>query len=336
MKNIYFLKQIPAFKKILSLSRQNPKKVLIFCDKKLESSFKIWKKDKSISFYFLSSGEEVKSVKRLDQHLRKIISLTRGFNQSELLFIAIGGGSLTDLTGFLASIYKRGVPLIYVPSTYLAALDSAHGGKNALNFDNMKNVIGTYYFPQSTFIIEDVFKSLDKKQKQSAYGELLKIALIEGKKLYQQIKIDKNISLQKYLKKGIAAKLRVVQKDPYELKFKRQRLNLGHTLGHILESSHSLPHGQAVLEGLLFSLEWSFYKKIISQKCFLEIKSLIPRFKKKKIPLVQFKKLLHQDKKYKQRSSIDFIFIKKPGDVISRTVSEQEFLKEARRQGFIK
>ena len=336
MKNIYFLKKIPVFKKILSLSHQSPKKVLIFCDKKLESHFKIWKKDKSISFYFLSSGEEAKSVKRLSRHLQKIISLTRGFNQRELLFIAIGGGSLTDLTGFLASVYKRGVPLIYMPSTYLSALDSAHGGKNALNFDNIKNVIGTYYFPQSIFIIDDIFKSLTKKQKQSAYGELLKIALIEGKNFYQQIKIDKNISLQKYLKRGIASKLKIVQKDPYELKFKRQKLNLGHTLGHILESAHALPHGQAVLEGLLFSLEWSFYKKIISQKYFLEIKSLIPKFKTKKIPLTQFKKLLYQDKKYKQRSSVDFIFIKKPGNVIIRTVSELEFLKEVRRQGYIK
>ena len=335
MKNIYFLKSIPPIKKILSRSSPSPKKILVFCDRKLESSFSLWKKEKEVSFYFITSGEKDKSVEQLNKHLKQILLLTSGFNQREILFIAIGGGSITDLVGFLASIYKRGVSLFYIPSTYLAAFDSAHGGKNALNFNQMKNVIGTYYFPKAVFIITPLFQTLTLKEEKSAYGELLKIALIEGGSFYSRLKKDKTVSINKYLKKAIKAKLKIVKRDPYELKSERKKLNLGHTLGHILELTHSLEHGQAVLEGILFSLNWSFRKGMIKEIDFLEIKSLIKSSKKRKISLSQFKKYLKQDKKFKKKIYLNFIFIQKPGKVTIKTVSEKEIIQEAKRQGFI-
>lgn len=336
MKNVHFLRSIPSLKKVLFFASKDSKKVLIFCDVKLKSHIKVWNKEKRVAFYFLNSNEKSKSVEELGKHLKKITSLTRGFNQKELVFIAIGGGSLLDLVGFLSSIYKRGVPFISVPSTYLAVLDSAHGGKNALNFSDVKNVVGTYYFPKAILIIESFFHSLSQKQKKSAYGELLKISLIDGKTIYKNLKRNKFNFSETFLKQAILSKLKIVQKDPYELKSERKKLNLGHTLGHILEPLLKIPHGEAVLIGIFFSLNWSASRNIINEKHFLEIQSLIPKFKIRSISLVQFKKYLRQDKKYRNSAHIDFIFIKQPGEVIIKKVSENEIVKEAKRQGFIK
>ena len=145
-----------------------------------------------------------------------------------------------DLTGFISSIYKRGVSLIHVPTTWLAALDSAHGGKNALNVSGIKNVVGTYYFSKAVFIVEEILQTLPLKQKHLAFGELLKIALIDGGELYRSLKQNPNWqkSLWKvFLKKGIAAKMKIIRKDPFEKKSIRSVLNFGHTVGHILENS---------------------------------------------------------------------------------------------------
>ena len=319
------------------------RKALVICDSKLKThpSLQAWQKNSIFSFYFVSSGEGTKSIEHLSRHLKNILSLCENCGKDHLVFISVGGGSLGDLTGFLSSIYKRGVPLIHIPTTWLAALDSAHGGKNALNFSGIKNVVGTYHFPQAVFIVEEVLKSLPLKQKRMAFGELLKIALIEGGSFYKSLKQQsdwRKFSWEKFLKQGIASKIKIVRQDPFEKKSLRRALNFGHTVGHILEAAFKIPHGQAVMQGMLFSMEWSARKNFLNKKELQNLRSLIPGdfLITKKIPMVLFKKLLRQDKKYKDPSCLEFVFIHRPGTVTLQRVKEREILQEAQRQGLVR
>ncbi len=339
MNPVYFLDKLPPLKKVLLSVGPQVRKVLVICDKKLQShpSLKKWRKNKNLKFYYVVSGENTKSLEKLSTHIEKILYLDKDFDKGALLFISLGGGSLVDLTGFLASIYKRGLPVVHFPTTWLSALDSAHGGKTAINFQKTKNILGTYHFPKAVFVVKDFSKQNPDKLQKEAFGELLKIALIEGGKLYNKIKKEKDIIfMEKYLKSAILAKMKIVNQDPYETKSIRKKLNLGHTVGHVIEAFYSLPHGRAVLQGLLFSLNWSFHKAFINKTNFEEIKKLIPKQKmNQKIPLSEFKKYLKQDKKHKANYKLDFIFIRKPGDVFFKSVSEKDLLSEAKRQELI-
>ena len=340
---VFFHSHLPSPKQVILKSYPSAKKMIVICDKKLKNrpALKPWRKS-LVSFYFISSGEKEKTVERLPFHLEKILSLTKGVGKENLLLVSLGGGSIGDLTGFLAAIYQRGVPLVHFPTTWLSALDSAHGGKTALNFKKIKNAVGTYWFPKNVFIIRDFLKTLSKEEKQSAFGELFKTALISGGAFYNDLKNAPPKSTQdweKFLKQGITIKRDVVKKDPYETKGLRRKLNLGHTLGHILESAHDLPHGQAVLKGILFSAEWSFNKNLLNHKNLIEIKTLVSLNSTskeiKKISSVKFKKLLERDKKRNKDSNVDFIFINRPGNVIIQPVSQKDILEEAKRQGWV-
>ena len=395
MNPVFFSKKIPSVQKILSLSslnfkniksdslvglnfnksfiiqKQNKnsnknkqssqyKKVLVICDKRFQSSplLKNWRKNKQIKFYYVKSGELSKSLKQLPQHIQKINSLLSDFDKKEILFIGLGGGSIIDLTGFLASIYKRGLPAVFIPSTWLSALDSAHGGKNALNFKSIKNLLGTYHFPKAVFIVEELLSQNPKALEQQAYGELLKMAFIKGGSFYKKLKqsvfikekthknsnqfnINPKTFIEQYLKEAIKSKMAIVKKDPFETKGERKKLNLGHTVGHILEAILDLPHGLAILRALLFSLNWSYHQGFMSKKAYEEMKKLIllkpmtenlNKIKAKQISLKEFKHYLRQDKKHKTGFKIDFIFIAKPGKVFIQTVSESDLIQEARRQ----
>lgn len=339
MNPVFFFNQPPPLKKVFLSAGNKKKQAICLCDKSFQFHplLKKWREHKNIQFYYLPPGEKSKSLERLSFHIKKIQSLNKDFDKDSLFFISLGGGSVIDLTGFLASIYKRGLPVIHFPTTWLSAFDSAHGGKTALNFQNVKNLLGTYHFPQAVFIIKAFLKQNPKTLKQSAWGELLKIALIEGGEFYNNLKKEQTkLSLEKYLKPAVQAKMKLVAKDPYERKRIRKKLNLGHTVGHILEALYPLPHGHAILQGLWFSLEWSFYKDFMSEKKYEAVKTLLPKRKRNKsFPVSLFQKHLRQDKKHKSDQQLDFVFIQKPGSVFIQTVKEKELLAEAKRQGLI-
>lgn len=340
---VFFHSHLPSPKQVILKSYPSAKKMIVVCDKKLKNlpALKPWK-NSLVSFYFISSGEKEKTVERLPFHLEKILSLTKGTGKENLLLVSLGGGSIGDLTGFLAAIYQRGVPVVHFPTTWLSALDSAHGGKTALNFKKIKNAVGTYWFPKNIFIIRDFLKTLSKEEKQSAFGELFKTALISGGAFYNDLKNTPPKSTQdweKFLKQGTAIKRNIVKKDPFETKGLRRKLNLGHTLGHILESTNEIPHGQAVLKGILFSAQWSFKKNLLIRKNLTEVKTLVSlnstSKETKKISSGKFKRLLSRDKKRNKDSNVDFVFIKCPGNVIIQSVSQKSILKEAQKQGWV-
>ncbi len=278
----------------------------------------------------LQSGENLKDLQSFPAQMEKIVELTAQISERPLQVICVGGGSVGDFAGFVASILKRGVSLVQVPSTWLAAIDSAHGGKNALNVAGIKNQIGTFHHPSQVWLIEDLLSQQPEERIQDAFGEAIKISLLEGGPLWKafaQIKKWDANSLWKFLPRLIDGKYKIVAKDPSEKKGIRHLLNFGHTVGHVFEAELGLSHGQAVLMGLGFALEWSRFKKIL--KSFLAgIPDHRPNLRRLQNPT----HYLSQDKKRVGDSKLRFIFLEKPGKPVIKSVSILEILKEIERQ----
>jgi 3-dehydroquinate synthase len=137
--------------------------------------------------YGVHSGESLKETKNFHQHIQKILKLSVGISKQEITIVALGGGSIGDFSGFVASVLKRGVRLVHVPSTWLSAIDSAHGGKTALNAGGIKNQIGTFYPAQKTYISKKILFTQPEIRLQDAWGEALKTALLSGPGLYKKL-----------------------------------------------------------------------------------------------------------------------------------------------------
>lgn len=176
--------------------------------------------------------------------------LQKGFRKDTVL-IALGGGAITDLVGFIAATYMRGVPFISIPTTLLAMVDASIGGKNAIDTQYGKNLIGTVYFPHAIVIDLDTLSTLPLTEQLNGYAEILKIGLVYCPSLLENFH-PRVPSIEPIVRQAASAKIEIVQADPFE-KGIRRILNFGHTIGHALESisDHQLPHGQAIALGSL-------------------------------------------------------------------------------------
>jgi 3-dehydroquinate synthase len=293
--------------------------------------------------YKVKAGEKLKDIKAFPKHAESILKTLNDKNTKDLKVIALGGGSVGDFAGFIASVLKRGVPLIQVPSTWLSAIDSAHGGKTGLNAGGAKNQIGTFFPAEKILIIEDLLSSQPQARLNDGAGELFKIALIEGKTLWKKVSTLQTLNqknLWKLLPEAINAKYKVVKKDPQEKTGYRQILNLGHTLGHVIEATLRISHGDAVGQGLIFALRWSHERGLLNEKDFAEIESsfMFKEFEQKlesslkKLNLTKSRSGLLMDKKKSQKDSLFFILLKKPGQAVRQKVSVQDVINEVMRQ----
>lgn len=346
---VEFLKKLPSENRMADSLGYRPEKYLIIYDKKLKKNETVakWLKDYPYT-YAVHGGESLKDLYKLSGHIRSLFKLVSPFSARSLCIVALGGGTIGDFAGFIASVLKRGVPLIHIPSTLLAAMDSAHGGKTALNVAEVKNQIGTFYPAQSILIVRSLFDGLPNLQIQSAAGELVKMALLEGGPLYKRVVEEFSPTLEsvwEFLPEVIEAKYKVVQKDPFEKSGERQVLNLGHSLGHALESYYGLPHGVAVGEGLIFAVEWSshqgYFRGAEPEQVldFLEHKIgfLKPRDFAKKYRSMSRNKLskyISEDKKLTDTRHFNFIFLENLGVPFRKTVTLESFLTETQRQGW--
>jgi len=278
----------------------------------------------------IPSGEALKDLQSFPAKMESILKLSQRIEKRPLQVICVGGGSVGDFAGFVAGIFKRGISLIQIPSTWLAAIDSAHGGKNALNVAGIKNQVGTFHHPSQVWLIEDLLASQPVERVDDAFGEALKMALLQGGDLWKKFSKIKNWNsenLWKLLPLLIEGKYKIVSKDPSEKKGIRHLLNFGHTVGHVFEAELGLSHGSAVLYGLGFALEWSRSKKI--SKNFQSPVS-VPT---EKLRLLQNPThFLSQDKKRVSDSKLRFVFLEKPGKPVIKSVSILDVIKEIERQ----
>tara|TARA_B100000579_G_scaffold75968_1_gene58743 strand:+ start:529 stop:1635 length:1107 start_codon:yes stop_codon:yes gene_type:complete len=309
------------------------KKSLIVYDTKVpKKKLKIIKKNiksKKNFIYNFNSSEKNKSLKSVNLILNKLFNLN--FNKNDCI-ISLGGGITGDVSGFAASIYKRGLKFINIPTTLLAQVDSSVGGKTGVNNKFGKNLIGT--FMQPDLVLSDIsfLKSLPKREIICGYGEIFKHSIINNKNTFNYL--NKNILnilnlkspfIEKAITDSCRIKKNIVEKDEKE-KNLRKILNLGHTFAHAYEAtlnySKKLNHGEAVILGIVSSAKFSFQNKILNKVDYNKIlnhtnKLKIPinlnnYFKKKDIKLIL--KYMKSDKK-NSSSKINLILIKKISEI---------------------
>ena len=308
------------------------KKIALIIDKNVPRKFKIVlkKKLKNYKLIFLSlyPSEKSKSLKAVNKFLNNILS--KGFNRSDLI-IGVGGGITGDVAGFVASIFKRGINFINIPTTLLAQTDSSIGGKTGVNTIHGKNLVGSFYQPKLVIIDTSFLKTLPKKEMICGYAEILKHSIIKDKKFFNWLKKNSGAVLSKDLdklvyaiKKSCQIKMYFVKKDLNE-KGLRMILNFGHTFAHAIEVknnySKKITHGEAVLAGMILAARLSVLKKTCSINTLVEIEKIYERnnlkytyknfSKRKNINiLIPF---LKNDKK-NEDEKINFILIKKIGE----------------------
>ena len=263
----------------------NSKNIALVIDENVPSEYKrnLKKKLKSYNLLFLpfKATEKNKSINIVNHFLN--ILLSKNFNRSDLI-IAVGGGITGDVTGFIASVFKRGINFINIPTTLLAQVDSAVGGKTGINSRYGKNLIGSFYQPK--LVISDTLfiKSLPKKEIICGYAEILKHSIIKDKKFFIWLKKNSNSVFMRNskeliyaIKKSCEIKNSFVTQDVNE-KDIRMILNFGHTFAHAIEVknnySKKITHGEAVLAGMLLATKLSVIKKICSIKTLNEIKKI--------------------------------------------------------------
>jgi 3-dehydroquinate synthase len=346
---VEFLKKLPSEARLAESLGFRPEKFLVVYDKRLARTENIakWLKDFSYT-YPVYGGEGLKDLYSFSSHVKKILHLVSPFSPRSLCVIGLGGGSIGDFCGFLASVIKRGVPLVHIPTTVLAAMDSAHGGKTALNVGDVKNQIGTFYPADTVLIVKSLFEGLPPLQIQSAAGELMKMALLEGGGLYDRLVKEFTLdvdSFWQFLPDVIEAKYKIVEKDPFERTGERQILNLGHSLGHALESYHQLAHGVAVGEGLIFALLWSEHQGylknpragdvvevLLKKTGLLNARDFVKRHRA--MSRSKLTKFISEDKKLTDTRHLSFIFLENIGAPFRKTVTLESFLTETQRQGW--
>ncbi len=295
--------------------------------------------------YGVRSGEALKDLDAFPGHAKKISRIASSLPSRRMSVIAAGGGSVGDFAGFFASVYKRGVPLVHMPSTWLSAVDSSHGGKTALNANGAKNQFGTFYPAARVVLVRSLLEAQPLERAQEALAELAKIALIDGGAWTHELertRLRNERLIWKFLPYAIESKLKIVRRDPYEETGIRQLLNLGHTVGHVLEAAYGWAHGRAVAQGLFFALEFSEKRKMLSNQDADRARALLegPCGLKKATPNPlsekAFRSLLIQDKKRDARDEITFIFLRKFGKGERVNVAIDDIVHEARRQGLVR
>lgn len=198
----------------------------------------------------IPSGEASKNFDTLQLLLRSM--LQNGFSRSDAV-VAVGGGVVGDLSGFAASVYMRGIDFYNIPTTLLSMVDSSIGGKTAIDFDNIKNCVGSFHQPKAVLIDPDVLKTLPARQVSNGLAEAIKMASTFDADLFKLIEEnDREDIMNEIISKSLSIKKSVVEKDEKESGIRRV-LNFGHTIGHGIEScsNGTLYHGECVSLGML-------------------------------------------------------------------------------------
>ena len=230
----------------------------------------------------LAQGERAKSWTVVQRLARELLDLKAHRGTA---LIALGGGVVGDATGFLASIYMRGVPLVQVPTTLLAMVDAGIGGKTAINLSEGKNLLGTFHQPRLVVIDPEFLATLPPKERLNGLAEVLKAGFIRDRELLEQLGREglgifkRPEELQEVIYRAANIKAAIVAADSLEQNLRRL-LNFGHTLGHGLEaaSSFKLPHGRAVALGMLMALRLSEQLSGLPKEESLWGRELLERF----------------------------------------------------------
>lgn len=265
---------------------------------------------------------------------------TQGASRHSLL-LNLGGGMITDIGGFAGATFKRGIRTVNIPTTLMASVDAAVGGKTGVNFNGLKNEIGAFYPPLCVFIDCEFLRTLDRGNLLSGYAEMIKHGLISSREIYRHVlsfDLDQTpdyVALNQLVAESVAVKERIVEEDPKEQGI-RKALNLGHTIGHAFESlsftrQRPLLHGHAVAAGLVAELYLSYKETGFPMHTLTQAVSFIKEY----YPVFQFGcndydalyELMTHDKK-NENGIINFTLLSDIGEVrINQSVSKERVLE---------
>ena len=275
---------LPRYLKSLHLPREifiiTNNRVQKYYAKKLNQSLK--EGGFSTKFYLTIDSEKAKSI---NNAVRIAENLAFYAKQKKITVLALGGGVIGDLAGFIASIYKRGVPLVQVPTTLLAQIDSSIGGKTAIDLRIAKNLVGTFYQPKLVFCDLSVLETLDKRQTRAGLSEAIKYAAIKDEGLfnfleqnYHSVFSRDRQTLEHLVYACAKIKAEIVELDEKEEKGLRTILNFGHTIGHAIEAAGGYSrynHGEAIALGMLAASQMSENLGLLSASVCQRISALV-------------------------------------------------------------
>lgn len=288
------------------------------------------KRFKMFNVIVIDAGEEFKNQQSIDYIITEMIQ--RGADRSTTL-VGIGGGVITDMAGYVAAIYMRGIKCVLVPTTLLAMVDAAIGGKNGIDVGIYKNMVGT--IRQANQLVFDIrfLKTLPQQEWINGFAEIIKHACIKNKSLFNELNKNDIAFYQKNTKQlmrliylNAELKTKVVKNDEFE-KHDRMLLNFGHTLAHAIENTYKLPHGFAVAIGMAFACK-------VSEKlnAFKQTKQVIELLHRYQLPStynfdreMAYNNLLKDKKKIK--NNINYVLLSKIGTAEVYPIHKEELKK---------
>ena len=294
---VFFNQKIKKFKN---------NKSFFLVDKYIFKKYKLKKKLPKGKYLTIDSKEKNKSFENLDKIFNFLLS--NNIDKKSVI-IAIGGGILQDISGFVSSAVLRGVEWRFYPTTILSQCDSCIGGKTSINFKGTKNKIGNFYPPKEIYIDMSFIKTLKEKELRSGIGEMAHYFFVKDQRAFNFFKanynkgIDKNLStLKKLIYNSLLIKKNFIEKDEFD-QGPRLILNYGHSFGHAIEkiTNYKLPHGIAVAHGMDIANFISWKKQFISHKTFNALNDILrdiwKNYKIKSINLENFLSAIKKDKK---------------------------------------
>lgn len=278
----------------------------------------------------IHAGEEFKVQATVDSIIEQLIEM--GADRQTTL-VGVGGGVVTDITGYVAAIYMRGLAFGFVPTSILAMVDASIGGKNGIDVGLYKNMVGTIRQPAFLLYDYSLLKSLPKEEWVNGFAEVIKHAVIRDAALFRELEKNRlttylkdKAALGRLISRNAAIKSAIVAKDEFE-KGDRRLLNFGHTLGHAIENLYELSHGQAVSIGVVAAC-------MISEELsgFRETDRVIAALKRYGLPtMAEFDikgvlNVLRKDKK-KVKDTMNYVLLKKIGQGLVKPVPISELEK---------
>lgn len=321
------------------LNQNNYSKIFILTDSNtneccLPTFLSAWQTETAIEILEIPAGESFKNIETVVGLWEVLLDYEA---DRKSLFVNLGGGVVTDLGAFVAATFKRGIDFLHVPTTLLAMVDASLGGKNGIDFNGVKNQIGTIQNPIAIFILPEFLETLTTEQWKCGLAEMFKHGLIQHPEHWKKLQKLSNFTIDDLLEliqESMLIKLQITEIDPLE-KNERKALNFGHTIGHAMESYSlqndvlvDLLHGEAVAIGILLESHLSFQKKYLSEVQFNEIKKTILKyFDFPDWSSEQFASCLHylQYDKKNEHGKIKFVLLKNIGKfIVNEEVTEEQ------------
>ncbi len=312
-----YIKQIYENKKVYIITDTNVEK--LYLDQLLKS---LKEEDFIVDYVVVPAGEESKCLSVYTSVCEQL--LEKNIRRNELL-IALGGGVIGDLVGFVAATLYRGLPYVGIPTSLLSQMDSSIGGKTGIDFYGRKNIIGCFKQPSLVLIDPLTHKTLDKREFNNGMGELIKHAVIGNKCLFDSLlnKVEIN---EDVIYESLVVKKRVVELDPYDQK-ERMLLNFGHTFGHSIELKMNLKHGEAVSVGMLMAIKFGIDLGLTDKSIYEDVKQVLELYD---LPVydIDYKEYLKEtlyDKK-NLAGTVNFILVDKIGNAFSYKIKEDDLV----------